>query len=424
MIEIHCNCAAPAAVPESMVGQSVTCPTCGQVTHIVAGEPLNMGAGVADFDAALVADGDGTTATTKYLLGGTVDIQIGKLPDRHIVLTGPLVSRQHCRLVRVDFGPSCWKIVDTKSRNGVLVNLHRVAEHDLQDGDIVQIGESVFTYTVARPMAVVSPAAMASQPARAAVAAVPDMPMGRPPRGLPTIGISAPRGPALPAPVCPSCDKTLAPGAKICVDCGIKIKDGRPLLTSLGGDENRLAETARAWIQLISLVIRVTPMPIPLRSEAYGEHRPYAIWTIAILTTIVSIGFFCFTTSADADHTGPPPGANLMLWSPWAGPPELSSAMMKGSATWLVACRAMTATNCDRNLILRATCLTTIWCAWRFRSCWRGGAESFTGTNWSPTRFCTTIPRSLLWRCTWAGTCCFCWCLARASIRCWGTSLR
>jgi hypothetical protein len=149
VIEFRCNCANPAKLPESAVGKKVRCPKCGKSVQIVAGESLPDGAGLGDFDASLVAAPSAVMAPAdRYILGGAAEIHIGKLGDRHIILPGQKVSRQHCTLVRVDFGPSVWKILDFNSTNGVIVNGQRVIEHQLQDGDILTIGEYSFQYSL------------------------------------------------------------------------------------------------------------------------------------------------------------------------------------------------------------------------------------------------------------------------------------
>ena len=48
---------------------------------------------------------------------------VGKLDGSHLHLPGAkMVSRQHCRLTRVDFGPSRWAVHDNHSTNGIRVN--------------------------------------------------------------------------------------------------------------------------------------------------------------------------------------------------------------------------------------------------------------------------------------------------------------
>jgi len=45
--------------------------------------------------------------------------------------------------------------------------------------------------------------------------------------------------PPLPSPQCPACNRTLTPGAKICVQCGIDVRTGRPIITAQGLDEDQ-----------------------------------------------------------------------------------------------------------------------------------------------------------------------------------------
>ena len=306
VIEIHCTCSKQGKAPESAVGKKVRCPACGKMLQIVAAEALAAGAGLGDFDASLIAvDGQGVVPpASRYLLGGVADIEIGKLADRQIVLPGVKVSRQHCKLVRVNFGPSCWRIVDNGSTNGVIVNGVRVAERELKDGDIVTIGEHTFRYFVeAEPVESAVPAATNG-----------DEVVGEATLASPSAVAAAIAGGQL----CPSCQKALAPKSKICIDCGIHVTTGRPLITRLGIDENQLHESAYQMIRWASLIMRVTPLPMPLRSEAYGARKPYAIWTIAILTTVVSIVFLFMRYPGANSLNLDRPGKELMLFSPWA----------------------------------------------------------------------------------------------------------
>src|ERR1700722_7527800 len=141
MINTVCACGADLKVPEKAAGSVLVCKSCGQRIRIAAAEALPIGAGSGDFDARLVIISGPQGKGDTIKLGGVADIDIGKDDDRHIVLPGTGVSRAHANLVRLDFGPSRWKIVDTNSRNGVLVNGHRISETELIDGDMGQIGE-------------------------------------------------------------------------------------------------------------------------------------------------------------------------------------------------------------------------------------------------------------------------------------------
>lgn len=277
------------------MGKRVKCPACLQPLQIVCAETLAEGNGTGDFDAMLLIVAGPQDVGVRFLLGGVADIEIGKLTDRHILLPGSKVSREHCDLSRIDFGPSRWKIIDNRSTNGVLVNGQRIAEHELQDGDAITIGEYQLEFR------------------RASVAQAPAMPAGASSEG----SSSATRvGP----PACPSCEQALPRNAKICVACGINTTTGRPILTSQYIDEDDLYASAREWLRWLSWLMWVTPMPIPIRSQAFGTRKPYAIWTIAAATVLASITFFI------AQKSGA--GSNLMLWPPGQHAPLTASSLL------------------------------------------------------------------------------------------------
>ena len=70
----------------------------------------------------------------------------GRDPSREIQLTDPKVSRKHF-LVRSE--GEGHMIVETKAKNGILVNGNPIEEqHLLADGDEIQVGETVLTYYV------------------------------------------------------------------------------------------------------------------------------------------------------------------------------------------------------------------------------------------------------------------------------------
>ncbi len=67
---------------------------------------------------------------------------VGRAPNCHIVLTDPLISRQHCRIERV--GPA-YKVVDLGSHNGVYLNEEKLAkdsEREIKFGDSIRLGET------------------------------------------------------------------------------------------------------------------------------------------------------------------------------------------------------------------------------------------------------------------------------------------
>src|SRR5688572_7303182 len=109
MIRASCECGAITSVPEANVNQNVSCAKCARKLHVVSAESLPEGAGEGDFDSRLKVVSGPAGAGDQIFLGGVADIEIGKLAGKHILLPGTKVSRNHCKLVRVDFGPSRWR---------------------------------------------------------------------------------------------------------------------------------------------------------------------------------------------------------------------------------------------------------------------------------------------------------------------------
>src|SRR5258706_7995144 len=139
-----------------------------------------------------------------------------------------MFSRQHCRLSRVDFGPSKWSITDNQSTNGLFVNGRRVEFKELSDGDVIRIGQYELQFGHA-----------VEQEAERELAPAPAPPT---PRGTTrvTSAREAALTPVVPGTgvICASCERELPSNAKICVTCGIKLDTGRPVLLSAGTDED------------------------------------------------------------------------------------------------------------------------------------------------------------------------------------------
>src|SRR5438105_1899291 len=114
MITGQCECGTSFTVAESETNKVIACEACQRKLLPVAAEQLAEGNGVGDFDARLIIRAGPSGIGSQIFLGGVVDIEIGKLPEKQIQLAGSQVSRNHAKLGRVDFGPSRWKIVDNK----------------------------------------------------------------------------------------------------------------------------------------------------------------------------------------------------------------------------------------------------------------------------------------------------------------------
>ncbi len=96
---------------------------------------------------------------------------------------------------------------------------------------------------------------------------------------------------------CKGCDRSYSLGTRVCVECGIDLKTGRPLITAQGIDENALQVYTEGLIRVISYFIAFGLYPIA--SEAFGVCKPYLVWAIAILTVMTSIGFWAQESGAN-----------------------------------------------------------------------------------------------------------------------------
>src|SRR3954468_94216 len=281
MIQARCECGVGCTIPESAVASPMPpCPRCGRAVRFVCAEPLVDGQGAGDFDSRLVFVGGPDRAGEQVLLGGCCEIDVGKLPEHHLQLGGQKVSRLHCKLLRLDFGPSRWSVRDNRSTNGLFVNGQRVTEDvELKDGDVIQVGEYSLRYG--------TDAARAAAPPPTPVKAIP-----------------------LGGPTCPSCKRPLFEGAMICTDCGIYVHSGRPLITARGVDQERVDEVAREAIWLPSFLMLMGFVPVA--SEAFGTHKPRVTWTILALTVFCSLVFFRVSCTPQASS---PEMQNLLVWS-------------------------------------------------------------------------------------------------------------
>ncbi len=77
-------------------------------------------------------------------------INIGRSRDNHIVIDDHAVSRYHLQL-RLRFGR--YTLFDTQSQGGTLVNNVKIKEHNLQTGDVIQIGNTRLVYMEDHPTA-------------------------------------------------------------------------------------------------------------------------------------------------------------------------------------------------------------------------------------------------------------------------------
>ncbi|MGH9403693.1 MAG: FHA domain-containing protein, partial [Terriglobia bacterium] len=77
-------------------------------------------------------------------------ITIGRLPSQTIFLPEQGVSRQHC-ILEIEGGHVILRDMD--SRNGTRVNGMPVMQRALEDGDVIEVGDSQFLVLLHEPQA-------------------------------------------------------------------------------------------------------------------------------------------------------------------------------------------------------------------------------------------------------------------------------
>jgi type II secretory pathway predicted ATPase ExeA len=103
-------------------------------------------AGAAAVDSAHVVGrillaSDGKTVVERELKPGR--LVIGRTPDNDLQIDSKFISRHHCQIVTQQ--DSCL-IEDLNSTNGIFVQSKRVRRHNLNDGDVVQVGQHEIMY--------------------------------------------------------------------------------------------------------------------------------------------------------------------------------------------------------------------------------------------------------------------------------------
>jgi len=129
--------------------------TAGTVTTRVAGpgaggtvpaplpdaEPAAHSATAAHIVGRILLACEGKTVIERELRPGR--LVIGRTPDNDIQIDSKFISRHHCQIVTQ--ADSC-VIEDLNSTNGIYVKLKRVRRHNLNDGDVVQVGQHEVMY--------------------------------------------------------------------------------------------------------------------------------------------------------------------------------------------------------------------------------------------------------------------------------------
>jgi type II secretory pathway predicted ATPase ExeA len=89
---------------------------------------------------------EGKTVVERELKPGR--LVIGRTPDNDLQIDSKFISRHHCQIVTQ---PDACLIEDLNSTNGIYVQSKRVRRYNLNDGDVVQVGQHEIMYIDERP---------------------------------------------------------------------------------------------------------------------------------------------------------------------------------------------------------------------------------------------------------------------------------
>jgi general secretion pathway protein A len=84
---------------------------------------------------------EGKTVGERELKPGR--LVIGRTPDNDLQIDSKFISRHHCQIVTQ---PDACLIEDLNSTNGIYVQSKRVRRYNLNDGDVVQVGQHEIMY--------------------------------------------------------------------------------------------------------------------------------------------------------------------------------------------------------------------------------------------------------------------------------------
>lgn len=138
----NCGCTVGAAAPPSQatVQQTVQQPAPNAVTTPISVPTVQPDApGVGPRLVAVAGPFQGHTFVLK-----SGETHIGRDASKDIALSADnTVSRDHARISRE---VTCFAIYDVGSTNGTFVNNQKITQHNLADGDLIQIGSSKFRF--------------------------------------------------------------------------------------------------------------------------------------------------------------------------------------------------------------------------------------------------------------------------------------
>jgi type II secretory pathway predicted ATPase ExeA len=128
-----------AAVQELQWVEFATGTNRGRIPHLDQTLPAHAGTGHTVGRILLASEGK--TVMERELKPGR--LVIGRTPDNDLQIDSKFISRHHCQIVTQ--ADSCL-IEDLNSTNGIYVQSKRVRRYNLNDGDVVQVGQHEIMY--------------------------------------------------------------------------------------------------------------------------------------------------------------------------------------------------------------------------------------------------------------------------------------
>jgi len=77
------------------------------------------------------------TGPEQALIWDTIDVTVGRSKSQDIAVSDPEVSREHALFIKEG---DCFRVQDLGTAIGTLVNAEPITEHELQSGDVIQVG--------------------------------------------------------------------------------------------------------------------------------------------------------------------------------------------------------------------------------------------------------------------------------------------
>jgi type II secretory pathway predicted ATPase ExeA len=138
--------AAVAELQWREYSQRQVIPTVGTATGMVSSSLGAEANGEAPPLARLVVSSGGRTVTECLLRPGR--LIIGRTPGNDLQIDTRFVSRHHCQILTTE---QFCVLEDLNSTNGVFIKAKRVRRHNLNDGDVVTLGQHELIYIDDRP---------------------------------------------------------------------------------------------------------------------------------------------------------------------------------------------------------------------------------------------------------------------------------